>query len=104
MSKTQTQHTPWSLRRDEHGFAVAIELDGRTVCHLHRGTVRNEAEGGAETVLRALNAHDALVAACKLMDEAGMIPAISSLPTTDTAVGRATRAIRAAIAQSKEQP
>ena len=43
----------WSIRRDDHGFAAAIEEDGRTVLHLCVGTVRNEEN--IERVVEVLN-------------------------------------------------
>lgn len=42
MKSTVEKANSWSIRRDEQGFAVAIEEEGRTVIHLNIGTVRNE--------------------------------------------------------------
>lgn len=35
---------PYSVRRDEHGYACAIDREGYTVLHLMAGTERNEQE------------------------------------------------------------
>jgi hypothetical protein len=43
----------FTLRRDEHGFACAIEQDDRTVLHLYAGSERNEEE--AERLVCLLN-------------------------------------------------
>jgi len=44
---------PWTVRRSEHGYAVALERDGVTVLHLGEGTTRNEAT--VDAVVELLN-------------------------------------------------
>ena len=44
----------FELVRDEHGYAMAIAVDGWFLIHLKRGTVRNEEN--AEKLLEVMNA------------------------------------------------
>jgi len=69
---------PWKLERDEHGLAFAISRGGRWELHLERGTTRNEAEGGAQLIVDALNAGSAqgdVAAKTAATDCAGSVPA-----------------------------
>ena len=44
-----------------------------------------------------------LLEALRAIDEAGMLPSLSSLPNTDTIVGRATRLARDALALAEKE-
>ena len=46
----------WTVRRDNHGYAAAIERDGWTILQLDVGTLRNEEN--AEWLVRILNVVD----------------------------------------------
>jgi hypothetical protein len=58
---------PYTISRTIHGFARAIERDGRDVLHLDVGTVRNEEN--IEQVVRELNEYAAFRAATEDMRE-----------------------------------
>lgn len=59
-SRPQPASTRFVAHKDENGHYDSIDdADGNVVVHLHRGTVRNESEGGVVRLLTALNSHPA---------------------------------------------
>lgn len=56
MPNDPIQTTTYRVRRDNHGYAQAIERDGYTVLILSTGAARNEEE--VEQIVRVMNRGD----------------------------------------------
>ena len=71
MSQTETQHarTPWQVETSSHGGSNVRDADGNVPAIARVYDSHGQAKANAALIVRAVNSHAALVAACEKLAE-----------------------------------
>ena len=99
----------WTTKREQGGVMIYmvgdIPGDSKFVASTMmpgKAFYSKRAEANAELIVRAVNAYEDLLTACKAVITAGLVPPASSLPrTTKTVIGDVSKLVYDAVAKAE---